>query len=206
MSCAGQSAQISFCEVAATLTADVAIVNRLVKEGRVKINKDSVCDVCATATQVRKTFKVNEEDFEVRESALSDAVVCLDVLETFTPTLRSGFKYAVTFIMMKSRYVMIYSLRKKSYVYQNVVRDIDQGTKKRQWWQFLKRWYGPLLQVKVHQAYILSAIQSRAKWDVKEYKPHTPGDDTLYAEGQRAQQVLLIRGDDDSCENSLRSV
>ena len=39
-------------------------------------SKDSdVCYVCATAKQVRETFKVNDIDSKVRESARSDAVV-----------------------------------------------------------------------------------------------------------------------------------
>ena len=54
--------------------------------------------------------QVNDEDSKVRESACSDAVVCLDVLGPITPASKSGFKYIVTFIMMKCRYVMIYPL------------------------------------------------------------------------------------------------
>ena len=34
----------------------------------------------ATATKVRKTFKSSDEDYEERESARSDRVVCSDVL------------------------------------------------------------------------------------------------------------------------------
>ena len=97
--------------------ASYGTVNAMVKNGRlaeVKMKADALCDVCATAKQVRKTFKVNEEDSELRESARSDEVVCSDVLGPVTPASKSGFKYIVTFIMMKSRYVTIYPLRNKS--------------------------------------------------------------------------------------------
>ena len=85
------------------------MVNAINKEKRladVEIKDSDVCDVCATAKQVLKTFKVNDEDSKVRESARSDAVVCSDVFGPITPASKSGFKYIVTFIMMKSRYVM----------------------------------------------------------------------------------------------------
>ena len=72
-----------------------------------EIEDSGVCDVCATATQVRKTFEVNEEDSEVRESAHSDKMVCSDVLGLIAPASKSEFKYIVTFVMIKSRYVII---------------------------------------------------------------------------------------------------
>ena len=40
--------------------------------------------------------------------------VCSDVLGPITPASKSGFSYIVTFILMKSRYVTVYPLRKKS--------------------------------------------------------------------------------------------
>ena len=76
----------------------------MVKERRltgVKIKSDSVCDVCATAKQVRKTFNMRKEDSDRRESSHSDAVVCSDVLSPMTPASKSEFKYILTFIMMK---------------------------------------------------------------------------------------------------------
>ena len=57
-----------------------------------KLNDKSICDVCATAKQVRKTFKVSDEQSERRESARSDAVVCSDDLGPITPAAKSGFK------------------------------------------------------------------------------------------------------------------
>ena len=89
----------------------------MVKDERlagVKMENDGVYDVCATAKQVRKTFKVNDSDSEVRGSERSYAVVCSDVLGPITPTSKSGLKYIVTFIMMNSQYVTIYPLHKKS--------------------------------------------------------------------------------------------
>ena len=77
---------------------------------------DVVCDVCATSKQVRKSFKTSEEDAELREAARSDEMVCSDVLGPITPASRSGFKYIVSFIMMKSRYVTVFPMRKKSEV------------------------------------------------------------------------------------------
>ena len=59
------------------------------------------------------TFNVNNEVLEERESARSDSVVCSDVMGQFTPLSRSGFKYIVTFILMKRRFVKVYPLRTK---------------------------------------------------------------------------------------------
>uniref|UniRef100_A0AAV1TIP8 Polyprotein n=1 Tax=Peronospora matthiolae TaxID=2874970 RepID=A0AAV1TIP8_9STRA len=92
-------------------------LNAMVKDGRIKgatMKTNVACDVCATSKQVRKSFKTSEEDAETRESSRSDVVVCSDVLGPITPASKSGFSYAVTFIMMKSRYVTVYPLRKKS--------------------------------------------------------------------------------------------
>ncbi|CAI5713440.1 unnamed protein product [Peronospora destructor] len=91
--------------------------NAMVKDGRLtgmKMMASAACDVCATAKQVRKTFKMNDEDSEMRESARSDTEMCSDVLGPITPASKSGFKTIVTFIMTKSRYVTIYPLCKKS--------------------------------------------------------------------------------------------
>ena len=46
-------------------------------------------------------------------SSVSDVVVCSDVLGPITPSSKSGLKYIVSFTMMKSRFVMVYPLRKK---------------------------------------------------------------------------------------------
>uniref|UniRef100_A0AAV1UTQ2 Polyprotein n=1 Tax=Peronospora matthiolae TaxID=2874970 RepID=A0AAV1UTQ2_9STRA len=112
-------------------------LNAMVKEGRIKDAKmkpKSVCDVCATSKQVRKSFKTNDRDDEARESSRSDVVVCSDVLGPITPSSKSGFKYIVSFIMMKSRYVTVYPLRKKSEVasaFKRFYQDIKtaSGTK-----------------------------------------------------------------------------
>ena len=94
-------------------------LNAMVKDGRIKdtkVKSNSVCDVCATSKQVRKLFKTSGKDAETRESSRSDVVVCSDVLGPITPSSKSGFKYIVSFIMMKSRFVTVYPLRKKSEV------------------------------------------------------------------------------------------
>ena len=91
----------------------------MVKDGRIKgtnVKSNVGCDVCATSKQVRKTFKTSEEDSETRESSRSDVVVSSDVLGPITPASKSGFKFIVSFIMMKSRYVTVYPLRKKNEV------------------------------------------------------------------------------------------
>uniref|UniRef100_A0AAV1U342 Polyprotein n=1 Tax=Peronospora matthiolae TaxID=2874970 RepID=A0AAV1U342_9STRA len=80
-------------------------LNAMVKDGRIKgatMKTNVACDVCATSKQVRKSFKTSEEDAETRESSRSDVAVCSDVLGPITPASKSGFSYAVTFILMKS--------------------------------------------------------------------------------------------------------
>ena len=71
------------------------MVNAINKEKRladVEIKDSDVCDVCATAKQVLKTFKVNDEDSKVRESARSDAVVCLDNFWTYYAGFEVGIQ------------------------------------------------------------------------------------------------------------------
>ncbi|GAB9477250.1 reverse transcriptase, partial [Globisporangium polare] len=68
-----------------------------------------ICDVCALAKQVQKPFTLRDEDVTRR-----DDIVCSDVLGPITPNSRSGCAYAVSFIMMKTRFVKIYPIRKKS--------------------------------------------------------------------------------------------
>ena len=117
--------------------ASYGVVNAMVKDGRlsgVKMKFDAECDVCATAKQARKTFKASNENYEGKESARSDEVVCSDVLGPITPASKSGFRYIVTFITMKNRFVTIYPLRKKSDVllaFERYVQDIkmSSGTK-----------------------------------------------------------------------------
>uniref|UniRef100_A0AAV1U159 Integrase catalytic domain-containing protein n=1 Tax=Peronospora matthiolae TaxID=2874970 RepID=A0AAV1U159_9STRA len=112
-------------------------LNAMVKDGRIKgatMKTKVACDVCATSKQVRKSFKTSEEDAETSESLRSDVVVCSDVLGPITPASKSGFSYAVTFIMMKSRYVTVYPLRKNSNVasaFKRFYQDIKtaSGTK-----------------------------------------------------------------------------
>ena len=48
-------------------------------------------------------------------------MVCSDVLGPITPSSKSGFKYVVTFIIMKNRCVSVYQLRKKSDVFSAFV-------------------------------------------------------------------------------------
>lgn len=108
--------------------ASYGTVNAMIKDGRLnsaKMKASVACDVCETAKQVRKTFKINDEDSEVRESARSNSVVCSDVLGPITPASKSAFKCIVTFIMMKSRYVTIYPLHKKSDVMNALSRYVQ---------------------------------------------------------------------------------
>ena len=139
---------------------------------------------------------MSDEDSEVRESARSDAVVCSDVLGPITTASKSKFKYIVTFIMMKSRYGMIYSLRKKSDVLSALTRYV----------QDIKMLTGTMIKVlrsdnggeyrnagmayfckskSIKQEYTVP-YNTRAKWDGRAYEPHTRRDDALYSEGQRA--------------------
>uniref|UniRef100_A0AAV1UYK5 Polyprotein n=1 Tax=Peronospora matthiolae TaxID=2874970 RepID=A0AAV1UYK5_9STRA len=112
-------------------------LNAMISDVRIKgatMKTNVACDVCATSKQVRKSFKTSEEDAETRESSRSDVVVCSGVLGPITPASKSGFSYAVTFIMMKSRYVTVYPLRKKSDVasaFKRFYQDIKtaSGTK-----------------------------------------------------------------------------
>ena len=80
------------------------------------IDPSVVCDICTTVKQVRKTFSSSAKEKAARESRRDDSVVCSDVLVPITPASKSGYRYVVTFMMMKSRYAMIYPLRKKSEV------------------------------------------------------------------------------------------
>uniref|UniRef100_A0AAV1TJ00 Integrase catalytic domain-containing protein n=1 Tax=Peronospora matthiolae TaxID=2874970 RepID=A0AAV1TJ00_9STRA len=115
-------------------------LNAMVKDGRIKgatMKTNVACDVCATSKQVRKSFKTSEEDAETRESSRSDVAVCSDVLGPITPASKSGFSYAVTFIMMKSRYVTVYPLRKK----------IDVASAFKQFYQDIKTASGTKIKV-----------------------------------------------------------
>ena len=92
-------------------------VNKLIKDGCIQGNcmdPKVVCDICATAKQVRKTFNSTDAYTEARESHRIDSIVCSDVLGPITPASRSDYRYVATFMMMKSRYAMVYPLRKKS--------------------------------------------------------------------------------------------
>ena len=94
-------------------------VNVLIKYGFIRgecIDPSVVCDICATAKQVRKTFSSSGAEISARESRPDDSIVCSDVLGPVTPGSKSGYRYVVTFMMMKSRYAMVYPLRKKSEV------------------------------------------------------------------------------------------
>lgn len=68
-----------------------------------------VCDVCELSKQARKPYPVHDD----RDNASSD-IVCSDVLGPVTPASRSGCVYAVTFIMMKTRFVKVYPIVRKS--------------------------------------------------------------------------------------------
>ena len=56
------------------------MVIAMVKDGRlddVEIKDSDVCIVCTTAQQVHKKFKVNDEDFEEKESARSEKLIMM---------------------------------------------------------------------------------------------------------------------------------
>ena len=94
-------------------------VNKLITDGCITgkcMDPKVVCDICATAKQVRKSFNNTEADAEARESRRLDSIICSDVLGPISPASRSDYRYVATFMMMKSRYAMIFPLRKKSYV------------------------------------------------------------------------------------------
>ena len=55
---------------------------------------------------------IQGERYRLWERERSDAVVCSDVVGPITPVSKSGLKYIVAFIMMDSRYVMIYPLHR----------------------------------------------------------------------------------------------
>ena len=91
-------------------------VNKTIKERCIKgdrMDTGVLCDICSTAKQVRKTFNSSEDEIAARKSRRIDSVVCSDVVGPITPASNSGYRYIVTFIMMKSRYVTTYPLRKK---------------------------------------------------------------------------------------------
>uniref|UniRef100_H3H7A4 Integrase catalytic domain-containing protein n=1 Tax=Phytophthora ramorum TaxID=164328 RepID=H3H7A4_PHYRM len=99
--------------------ASFGTLNSMIKDGKLKgalAEPGTVCGVCATAKQARKPFKSTKEGLEARESARKDTTVCSDVLGPVAPAPKSGYKYIVSFIMMKSRFVTIYPLHKKSEV------------------------------------------------------------------------------------------
>lgn len=94
-------------------------VNKLIKGGHIDgdcVDASVVCDVCATAKQVRKTFKSTKMDSSARESLRADSFVCSDVLGPISPESPSGYRYVVSFIAMRSRFATIYPLRRKSEV------------------------------------------------------------------------------------------
>uniref|UniRef100_A0AAV1V3K5 Integrase catalytic domain-containing protein n=1 Tax=Peronospora matthiolae TaxID=2874970 RepID=A0AAV1V3K5_9STRA len=94
-------------------------VNKLIQDGCIKgkcLDSNVVCDICATAKQVRKTFHSTKADAEARESHRMDSVICSDVLGPITPASRSTYRYVATFMMMNSRFAMVFPLRKKSEV------------------------------------------------------------------------------------------
>lgn len=70
----------------------------------------SICEVCATAKQTREVFTTSKAAQTVIGGALSYAVLC-SVLGPVNPAFKSGFKYVVTSIMMRSRCVNVYPLR-----------------------------------------------------------------------------------------------
>uniref|UniRef100_H3H4M4 GAG-pre-integrase domain-containing protein n=1 Tax=Phytophthora ramorum TaxID=164328 RepID=H3H4M4_PHYRM len=105
--------------------ASFGTLNSMIKDGKLKgalAEPGTVCGVCATAKQARKPFKSTKEGLEARESARKDTTVCSDVLGPVTPASKSGYKYIVSFIMMKSRFVTIYPLHKKSEVCQGATQ------------------------------------------------------------------------------------
>lgn len=75
------------------------------------------CEVCAMAKQVKKSFlKTSTDEAMLKDNARANDIICSDVLGPITPSSNSGYRYVVSFIMMKCRYITIYPMRKKDEV------------------------------------------------------------------------------------------
>uniref|UniRef100_A0AAV1V0H3 CCHC-type domain-containing protein n=1 Tax=Peronospora matthiolae TaxID=2874970 RepID=A0AAV1V0H3_9STRA len=61
---------------------------------------NKLCNACELSKQARKPYPTHDTDVNVRSD-----IVCSDVLGPISPASRSGCAYAVTFIMMKTRFV-----------------------------------------------------------------------------------------------------
>nr|CCA27078.1 PREDICTED: similar to Copia protein (Gagintpol protein) putative [Albugo laibachii Nc14] len=97
--------------------ASYGTINKIIKNGLTRgtgISSMNTCNVCAIAKQVRTTFNSTIEESEARESTRSDNIVCFDIMGPINPKSRSVYQYVVSFILMKSRYTLLYPLRKKS--------------------------------------------------------------------------------------------
>lgn len=70
---------------------------------------DAMFEVCELSKQSRKPFLVRDD-----HEYVDPGIVCSDVLGPVEPASRSGCKYAVTFIMMKTRFVKVYPISRKS--------------------------------------------------------------------------------------------
>uniref|UniRef100_A0AAV1TD78 Integrase catalytic domain-containing protein n=1 Tax=Peronospora matthiolae TaxID=2874970 RepID=A0AAV1TD78_9STRA len=70
---------------------------------------NKLCNVCELSKQARKPYPTHDTGVNVRSD-----IVCSDVLRPISPASRSGCAYAVTFIMMKTRFVKVYPVVRKS--------------------------------------------------------------------------------------------
>jgi hypothetical protein len=82
--------------------------NGLLPEGVEPGKVGSICETCAIAKQSKMKFPANEN-----EDKKTKGLVCSDIMGPVTPSTISGNSYAVTFIMMDTRFTKIYLMKKK---------------------------------------------------------------------------------------------
>ena len=73
---------------------------------------EDICEVCEVSKQSKARFPKKNE--EIEDNTDHDGVVCSDIMGPITPASVSGSSYAVTFIDMKSRFIKVYPMKKKS--------------------------------------------------------------------------------------------
>ncbi len=96
--------------------ASIPAVTKLVKTGVFGPSIDTRVasapyEVCQTAKQSCKSFPSHTDEHD--DTKYTDSMVCSDVMGPITPSTNRGFKYVVTFTLMKSKYLMVYPLRTK---------------------------------------------------------------------------------------------
>jgi hypothetical protein len=74
---------------------------------------DTVCETCAIANQVKKQLPACEN-----EDKKTSGLVCSDIMDPVTPNTISGNQYTVTLIMMDTRFIRVYLMKKKDEMLQ----------------------------------------------------------------------------------------